>query len=75
MQCILCTLLYLQEGADLLGEIQEALLPLVEGAGNGHGQPLADGLRVSLVRTAPWASSSGPAGYSAVTGPEGWSWS
>ena len=40
---------YLQEAADLLGQFQQAVLALVHGPGDGHRQPLADGLGVPLV--------------------------
>ena len=46
---MICGAPHLQEAADLLGEVQQAVVPLVEGAGNGHGEPLADGLGVALV--------------------------
>ena len=39
----------LQKTADLLGELQQAVLPLMQGTGDGHGQPLSDGLSVALV--------------------------
>lgn len=41
--------LYLQEGADLLCQLQEAVLALVQGAGDGHAEPLPQCLRAALV--------------------------
>lgn len=41
--------LYLQEGADLLCQLQEAVLALVQGAGDGHTKPLPQCLRAALV--------------------------
>lgn len=40
---------HLQEAADLLGELQQALLSLVQGTSDGHRQPLLDGLSITLV--------------------------
>lgn len=42
-------MLYLQEGADLLGEVQQTLLSLMQCPSNGHSEPLPDGLGIALV--------------------------
>lgn len=39
----------LQEVADLLGQVEKAVLPLVQGAGDGDGEPLLHRLGVALV--------------------------
>lgn len=41
--------LYLQEGTDLLCQLQKAVLALVQGAGDGHAEPLPQRLGVALV--------------------------
>lgn len=40
---------YLQEGADLFRQLQQALLALVQGPGDGHVEPLSHCLRAALV--------------------------
>lgn len=39
----------LQEAADLLCELQQAFLSLMQGTGDGHCQPLPDGLSIALI--------------------------
>lgn len=39
----------LQEAADLLGELKQALFSLMQGTGYGHCEPLPDWLSVALV--------------------------
>ena len=43
------TSLYLQESADLLCQFQKAVLALVQGAGDGHAEPLPQRLGAALV--------------------------